>query len=93
MELTELRKRIGMNSDTESLLQELAGLQAENKQLRISVGEKVGAAVASERGIMGRSFELGQFAATAVVLLLLGLGGGVYLMDYLNRRRHGGFRV
>ncbi len=93
VELTELRKRIGMNSDTESLLQELAGLQAENKQLRISVGEKVGAAVASERGIMGRSFELGQFAATAVVLLLLGLGGGVYLMDYLNRRRHGGFRV
>jgi len=93
VELTELRKRIGMNSDNQSLIQELAGLQAENKQLRISVGEKVGSAVASEQGLMGRTMDLRQFAATAVVLLLLGLGGGVYLMDYLNRRRHGGFRV
>jgi hypothetical protein len=93
VELTEVRKRIGMNSDTESLYQELAGLQAENKQLRINVGEKVGAAIASESGVMGRNFDLSQFAATVVILLLLGLGGGVYLMDYLNRRRHGGFRV
>ncbi len=93
VELTELRKRIGMNSDTESLYRELAGLQAENKQLRISVGEKVGAAVASEQGVLGSSFDPGQFAATAAILLLLGLAGGVYLMDYMNRRRHGGFRV
>lgn len=27
------------------------------------------------------------------VTLLLAFGGGVYFMDYLNRRRHGGFRV
>jgi len=93
VELTELRKRIGLNSDSESLLRELAGLQAENKQLRISVGEKVGAAVASERKSMVPDLDLGQFAASAAILLLLGLGGGVYLMDYLNRRRHGGFRV
>ena len=29
----------------------------------------------------------------AVVLVLLAYGGGLYTMDYLNRRRHGGFRV
>ncbi|MGR8920064.1 MAG: TIGR04211 family SH3 domain-containing protein [Gammaproteobacteria bacterium] len=29
----------------------------------------------------------------AVLLLALGFGGGVYLVDLLNRRRHGGFRV
>jgi hypothetical protein len=28
-----------------------------------------------------------------VVLLALGFGAGVYLLDFLNRRRHGGFRV
>ena len=28
-----------------------------------------------------------------VVLILLAYGGGLYTMDYLNRRRHGGFRV
>jgi SH3 domain protein len=30
---------------------------------------------------------------SAVVVLLIGFGGGLYLMDCLNRRRHGGFRV
>ena len=95
VELTELRKRIGMNSDTESLYKELAGLQAENKLLRISVGEKVEGAAASAAGEMANDpdFELSQFAATAAILLLMGFGGGVYLMDFLNRRRHGGFRV
>lgn len=28
-----------------------------------------------------------------VVALVLAFGGGIYVMDYLNRRRHGGFRV
>lgn len=32
-------------------------------------------------------------AATAAVLLLLGLLLGVWLMDTMNRRRHGGFRI
>lgn len=27
------------------------------------------------------------------IMLCMGFGGGLYLMDYLNRRRHGGFRV
>jgi hypothetical protein len=27
------------------------------------------------------------------VLLLAAFGGGAYLMDYLARRRHGGFRI
>ena len=29
----------------------------------------------------------------ALVALVLAYGGGIYTMDYLNRRRHGGFRV
>lgn len=32
-------------------------------------------------------------AGMAVVLLLLGVATGIWLMDYLNRRRHGGFRI
>lgn len=31
--------------------------------------------------------------AVGIIILLLAYGGGVYTMDYLNRRRHGGFRV
>ncbi len=28
-----------------------------------------------------------------ILAVILGFGGGIVLMDYLNRRRHGGFRV
>lgn len=93
VELTELHKRVGMNSDTESLYQELATLQAENKRLRISAGEKPADGAAAAAAVTGPEFDLSRFAAAATILLLLGLGGGVYLMDFLNRRRHGGFRV
>jgi SH3 domain protein len=31
--------------------------------------------------------------ALTVALSLIGFGGGMFLMDYLHRRRHGGFRV
>lgn len=95
VELTELRKRIGMDSDTEALLAEIASLQAENRNLRINSGVAEGdTAGAPGREDRAGSTELAQFAAYAiVVLLLLGFGGGVYVMDFLNRRRHGGFRV
>lgn len=35
----------------------------------------------------------GSLWIAAVVAVLLAFGAGVYAMDYLNRRRHGGFRI
>lgn len=32
-------------------------------------------------------------AVIVLLLLIVGFGGGIYLVDLLNRRRHGGFRV
>lgn len=96
VELTELRKRIGMDGDTESLLKEISDLQADNRRLRIASGNGQGAEAESLDGAgpVGSRFELNQFAISAiVVLLLLGFGGGIYVMDYLHRRRHGGFRI
>lgn len=95
VQLTELRKRIGMNSDTESLYKEIAELQAENKKLQIGAGGKVAdeAPATPAAAALLADFDLTRFAASAVIVLLLGFGGGVYLMDFLNRRRHGGFRV
>lgn len=95
VELTELRKRIGINSDNESLYNEIAALQAENRKLKVEAGDEVpGVATGATAGLIaaGRS-DPGSFAAYAAIVLLLGLGAGVYLMDWLNRRRHGGFRV
>jgi hypothetical protein len=99
VELTELRKRIGMSSDNESLYREIAALQAENRKLRIVAGEAAeggdAAPAGADGGAMAALTEMdpARFAASAAVLLLIGFGGGLYLMDYLNRRRHGGFRV
>jgi SH3 domain protein len=96
VELTELRKRIGMDGDTESLLKEIADLQAENRKLRIDSGAAAGPGGDGDAGVVvtdGR-IDLGRLAASAIVILLLvGFVGGIYVMDYLNRRRHGGFRV
>lgn len=95
VEITELRKRIGVNSDNESLYNEISALQVENRKLRISAGEPTPGdeAAAAASPVRGR-FDFGTMAMYAVgVLLLLGFGLGIYLMDYLNRRRHGGFRV
>lgn len=94
VEITELRKRIGMNSDNESLYNEIAALQAENRKLRVAAGELApGDGDAASAGPAHGRLDLRAIAAYAVIVLLLGLGGGIYLMDYLNRRRHGGFRV
>ncbi len=95
VELTELRKRIGVNSDNESLYNEISALQAENRRLKVEAGGTAsgdGAGAAAGLIAAGRS-DPGSFATYAVVLLLLGFGGGAYFMDWLNRRRHGGFRV
>jgi SH3 domain protein len=33
------------------------------------------------------------FLITALILMVMAFGGGLYLMDYLQRRRHGGYRI
>ncbi|MBF8269076.1 MAG: hypothetical protein HW386_785 [Gammaproteobacteria bacterium] len=39
------------------------------------------------------SFSWRNLLIMVLVLIIIGLAAGVYLMDYLNRKRHGGFRV
>ncbi|OGT87325.1 MAG: hypothetical protein A3G96_04480 [Gammaproteobacteria bacterium RIFCSPLOWO2_12_FULL_52_10] len=39
------------------------------------------------------SFSWRNLLFMVLILIIIGLAAGVYLMDYLNRRRHGGFRV
>jgi hypothetical protein len=41
----------------------------------------------------GLNLSLPALAIAILVILFAGFAGGIYLMDYRNRRRHGGFRV
>jgi len=93
VQVTELRKRIGMNSDNAALYDRIGELEAENKQLQVSLSD--GPATGDRTTGSGTAAGLGMrsIAAWLALVLVAGLGGGIYLMDYLNRRRHGGFRV
>lgn len=94
VQVSELRKRIGMNSDNASLYDRIGELEAENKQLQVSLsGAAAAEGSASSAAGGGAGMNLRSLAAWLALVLVAGFGGGIYLMDYLNRRRHGGFRV
>jgi SH3 domain protein len=81
--------------------QELQRLQAENLRLRRDLeqaaGRLAGAAVAQSApapaAALSMALPAGWVALALGGLFVVGLGSGMYLMDYLQRRRHGGFRV
>lgn len=82
-QVTELKKNVDqLNRELEKSLQTNKALEADNRQ---SLGEMM-----PEVDLKSFSWPL-----LAGILIIIGLayGGGIYTMDYLNRRRHGGFRV
>lgn len=104
--IAELRKRLGQDNNTEVLYKELDTLRATNKALEIKLAAAPGgagttAAVTAEATAPASladtaghiSFSWKNLLILILVLLGLGLGGGIYMMDYFNRRKHGGFRI
>ena len=103
--IAELRKRQGQDSDTDALYQEIDSLKETNKDLQVKLANAMDSAASNAAAVVTDSTQ--QDASNAkrftvswnnmlimsVVLVVIGLAAGVYLMDYLNRRRHGGFRV
>lgn len=90
-ELTELRKQ--------TVPADIAALTSENRRLAAAGNPAINQP--DPKTLRGRL--LGYFAdeergprrwlVTLLITLAVGLGLGAYLIDYLNRRRHGGFRI
>ncbi len=101
IELTELRKRVGQDSDTDTLYRQISTLEEDKKTLEIQLAqtlEKYGDAegtAGGSRGSLGGGFNPGvrNMMIYLLVTLVLGLFGGAYILDFVNRRRHGGFRI
>jgi SH3 domain protein len=99
-QLAELRKRLGQDSSNDSLYEKIDQLAVENKQLQIQLARLLEGADLAEFGVQpaaaatGNSLlSLRNVLITLALTLIAGTGLGLYLMDLLNRRRHGGFRI
>lgn len=82
-QVTELEKTIvELKRDLEQSLQANKALEAENRESLSDMMPQLDMETFSWPVLVG-----------AMIALVLAYGGGIYTMDYLNRRRHGGFRV
>jgi SH3 domain protein len=104
IEVTELRNRLGQDNDADALYGQVKTLEEDKKKLEIKLAnlldtyEAQGGAGLKKGGRFagaGEDFNPGtrNIIIYLLITLVLGLFGGAYLMDLLNRRRHGGFRI
>ena len=93
-QLTDLKARIpSIGGSDKKLLEEIEQLKEENNSL-ITQLESAGVEVMNQTG--STTFSLSNWkniTLTFLIIFVLGMAGGAYVLDYFNRRRHGGFRV
>ena len=100
IQIAELKKRVGQNSDNESLYRQIEELKERNKTLEIQLAGVVNSGETGADKLMhdeqnsgfliqGWKRQILYFSLT----IIFGMVFGVYAMDFYNRRRHGGFRV
>lgn len=98
VQIAELRKRIGQDGSNDTLYEKIDQLAMEKKQLEVQLaqileGDGPPAPALSANPDPGGLYNLRNMAISLVVALVAGVIAGLYLMDFLYRRRHGGFRV
>lgn len=95
-ELAAIKTNIANIDDSGALLNEIENLKQENRQL-ISQLESSGIEVKTNTDSEGNSlFSINswkQLSITGLIVFILGLVAGAFILDFTNRRRHGGFRV
>lgn len=99
VQLAELKKRLGVNNDNETLYQRIQELEADKKRLEVTLSGTAGAdgspatPAPGSPAASGITLPAGNLATGLGIAVIGGLLAGLYIMDFLNRRRHGGFRV
>lgn len=95
-QLAALKANVADIDNSGKLLGDIEILKQENRQL-ISQLESSGIEVETNSEPMDDdSFSINNLKQMIVILLIAfvtGVGGGVFILDFYNRRRHGGFRV
>ena len=91
VELTNIKSRAGNIQTSDKLLADIEQLKSANKQL-IDQFESVDI----NRGNSPSSIKPQKKPLSFFIFLIIfifGIAGGILILDYINRRRHGGFRV
>ena len=95
-QLAALKANVANIDGSEKFLADIETLQQKNQQL-LSLLESSGIQVNSNIGSLNESSfsmnKMKQMSSMLIIVFLIGLGGGVFILDFYNRRRHGGFRI
>lgn len=91
----ELKNKLGQETNNEEITRQLEKLSREKAELQQQISNLQTASDTEKENI---NLDMGEFnwkkmLITIVVSLAVGIGFGIYLLDLMIRRRHGGFRV
>jgi len=100
VELAELRKRLGQDNSNDSLYEKIDSLSVENRQLQIQLAQILEQGAPDLSTLYNnytagtqRYLTAGNIIIAMAIVLIAGVILGLYLMDIIIRRRHGGFRI
>ena len=91
VELTNIKSRAGNIQTSDKLLADIEQLKSANKQL-IDQFESVGINRENSPSSIEPQKEPLSFSIF-LIIFIFGIAGGIFILDYINRRKHGGFRV
>jgi len=91
VELTNIKSRAGNIQTSDKLLTDIEQLKHANKQL-IDQLESAGINRKNSLGSIKPENESSSFSIF-LIIFIFGIASGIFILDYINRRRHGGFRI
>ena len=91
VELTNIKSRAGNIQTSDKLLADIEQLKSANKQLIDQFESADINRGNSPSSIKPQKKPLSFFIF--LIIFIFGIAGGILILDYINRRRHGGFRV
>ena len=92
VELTNIKSKAGNIESNKKLLADIQQLKNANKQL---IGQLESSGISNEVGENNTTHEnhISSSPLSLIIIFVIGIIGGILILDYINRRRHGGFRV
>tara|TARA_B100001245_G_scaffold12175_1_gene8325 strand:+ start:40 stop:684 length:645 start_codon:yes stop_codon:yes gene_type:complete len=91
VELTNIKSRAGNIQTSDKLLTDIKQLKSVNKQL---IDQFESANINRENSLSSVDPQKEPLSFYIfLIIFIFGIAGGIFILDYINRRKHGGFRV